>query len=250
MIRVAEAAVQVMGTGGKRQVDKVKPRSLRDMVAMPGATPSFSAAIAIIAIRFQHNDTYASGTNQEKTKTTWCGCRICCRWSTSTLWGSMPFAFLRTERYRRLMGVRCPQCKRVYIPPRPVCGICYVPSTEWVEVSDEGTLIGCTVVRLPFIDPMTGRAAPSALWLRDYHLDGASTSMFHFVDETDDAKLNVGMRVKANFREPREGNMRDIVNFRVIGQANEPASRPPSSRRFRFPTTIPQGRRSRNSCAG
>jgi uncharacterized OB-fold protein len=43
--------------------------------------------------------------------------------------------------------------------------------------------------------------------------------MFHFVDETDDSKLKVGMRVKANFREPRQGNIRDITNFRVIGPA-------------------------------
>jgi uncharacterized protein len=126
--------------------------------------------------------------------------------------------FQELKDHGRLMGVRCPECKRVYIPPRPVCGICYVPSTEWVEVSDEGTLIGCTVVRLPFIDPMTGEQRPVPYGFGIIKLDGASTSMFHFVDETDDAKLKVGMRVKANFREPREGNMRDIVNFRVIGQ--------------------------------
>jgi uncharacterized OB-fold protein len=118
---------------------------------------------------------------------------------------------------KRLMGVRCPECKRVYIPPRPVCGICFVPSTEWVEVSNEGKLIGCTVVRLPFIDPMTGEQRPVPYGFGIIQLDGASTSMFHFVDETDDTKLTVGLRVKANFREIREGNMRDIVNFRLIG---------------------------------
>ena len=127
--------------------------------------------------------------------------------------------FHELKEHRRLMGVRCPECKRVYIPPRPVCGICYVPSDEWVEVSDEGTLIGCTVVRLPFIDPMTGQQRPVPYGFGIIQLDGASTSMFHFVDETDDAKLTVGLRVKAHFREPREGNMRDIVNFRLIGAA-------------------------------
>ncbi len=125
--------------------------------------------------------------------------------------------FHELKENRRIMGVRCPECHRVYIPPRPVCGICYVPSTEWVEISDEGTLIGCTVVRLPFIDPMTGEQRPVPYGFGIILLDGASTSMFHFVDETDDAKLSVGMRVKANFREPRQGNIRDITNFRVIG---------------------------------
>jgi uncharacterized OB-fold protein len=127
--------------------------------------------------------------------------------------------FQELKENRRLMGVRCPECDRVYIPPRPVCGICYVPSEEWVEVSDEGSLTGCTVVRLPFIDPMTGMQRPVPYGFGIIRLDGASTSMYHFVEETDDDKLAVGMRVKANFREPREGNMRDIVNFRVIGPA-------------------------------
>jgi uncharacterized OB-fold protein len=66
---------------------------------------------------------------------------------------------------------------------------------------------------------MTGEQRPVPYGFGIIQLDGSSTSMFHFVDETDDSKLKVGMRVKANFREPRQGNIRDITNFRVIGPA-------------------------------
>jgi len=47
-------------------------------------------------------------------------------------------------------------------------------------------------------------------------LDGASTAMYHFVDETDDAKLKVGRRVKARIRANRQGNMRDIECFELV----------------------------------
>lgn len=124
--------------------------------------------------------------------------------------------FQELKDHGRLMGVRCPDCRRVYIPPRPVCGICFTPATEWTEVGQEGVLIGATVVRLPFIDPMTGQQRPVPYGMGIIRLDGAATGMFHFVDETDESKLRVGRRVKANIRESRDGTMLDIVSFRLM----------------------------------
>jgi uncharacterized OB-fold protein len=116
----------------------------------------------------------------------------------------------------RFMGVRCPACKRVYIPPRPVCGICFEATTDWVPLSDEGVLVGATVVRLPFVDPMTGKKRPVPYGMGIIRLDGAATGIFHFVDEVDESKLRVGRRVKANIRAERQGNLQDIVNFRLV----------------------------------
>lgn len=131
--------------------------------------------------------------------------------------------FQELKDHGRLMGVRCSACSRVYVPPRPVCGICYEPTTEWVQVQDEGVLIGCTVVRLPFIDPMTGEQRPVPYGFGIIRLDGASTAIYHFVDETDDRKLRVGRRVKANIRAQRQGNMRDIVSFRLLDEGGSKA---------------------------
>ena len=116
----------------------------------------------------------------------------------------------------RLIGIKCPQCERVYIPPRPVCGICFAETHDWVAVSNEGVLVGATVVRLPFIDPMTGGRRPVPYGMGIIRLDGASTAMYHFVDETDDRKLKVGRRVKARIRAERHGNMRDIECFELV----------------------------------
>jgi uncharacterized OB-fold protein len=124
--------------------------------------------------------------------------------------------FQELKDHGRLLGVRCPACRRVYIPPRPVCGICFEPTGEWVQVSDEGVLIGATLVRLPFIDPMTGEQRPVPYGMGIIRLDGAATGMYHFVDETDESKLRVGRRVKAVLRKERRGNMLDITSFRLI----------------------------------
>ncbi len=124
--------------------------------------------------------------------------------------------FQELKDHGRLVGIRCSQCERVYIPPRPVCGICYAETRDWVPVSNEGVLVGATVVRLPFIDPMTGEQRPVPYGMGIIRLDGAATAMYHFVDETDDAKLKVGRRVKARIRANREGNMRDIECFQLV----------------------------------
>ena len=124
--------------------------------------------------------------------------------------------FQELKDYGQLMGVRCAACNRVYIPPRPVCGICFEPTTEWVPLSDEGVLVGATVVRLPFVDPMTGKQRPVPYGMGIIRLDGASTGIFHFVDETDESKLRVGRRVKANIRSERQGNLQDITGFRLV----------------------------------
>ena len=113
-------------------------------------------------------------------------------------------------------GTRCPQCERVYLPPRPVCGICYVACDGWVAVGPEGTITGATVVEVPFVDPITGEERPVPYGFAFILLDGASTNIFHFVDETDRTKLGVGMRVRPRFRDVRTGSITDVEGFDLI----------------------------------
>ncbi len=39
--------------------------------------------------------------------------------------------FKETRDNKRLMGIKCPECGTVYIPPRGVCGKCFVEMNEW-----------------------------------------------------------------------------------------------------------------------
>ncbi len=113
-------------------------------------------------------------------------------------------------------GTHCPKCGRVYLPPRPVCGICYVECDGWVRVGPEGTITGATVVEVPFVDPITGEQRPVPYGFAFILLDGASTNIFHFVDETDRHRLKVGMRVRARFKAERAGSITDVEGFELI----------------------------------
>ena len=80
-----------------------------------------------------------------------------------------------------------------------------------------GSFCGFTVVKFPFIDPSTGKQKEplpyTGAWIR---LDGADTDFMHFLKETDEKKLKVGMRVEAVYKEKLEGDIKDIEYFRVV----------------------------------
>jgi uncharacterized OB-fold protein len=118
---------------------------------------------------------------------------------------------------KRIMGVKCPECGMVYVPPRKACGRCYKEMNEWVEVGPEGILKGFTVVRFPYIDPNVGTLMQvpfTAVWI---NLDGSDTRMMHFCDELDEMKLTVGMRMRAVWAKvPRPTSIHAIDHFEVI----------------------------------
>lgn len=105
----------------------------------------------------------------------------------------------------------------VMVPPRPVCGLSSLPMEEWVEVGPGGVLAGCTIVYVPFIDPMTGAQRPVPYGFGLIRFDGADTNIYHLLDATDPAQIGVGKRVEAVFkpREERTGSLADIRHFRV-----------------------------------
>ncbi len=125
------------------------------------------------------------------------------------------FAALRDEG--RILATRDTD-GNVMVPPRPVCGLSSLPMNEWVEVGPGGTLAGCTVVYVPFVDPMTGVQRPVPYGFGLVRFDGADTSIYHLLDETDPARIGVGKRVEAVFkpREERVGSLADIRHFRLV----------------------------------
>jgi uncharacterized OB-fold protein len=84
---------------------------------------------------------------------------------------------------------------------------------EFVEVGDTGNLLTYTVVRysVPSIQP---QEPPFALGI--IKLVGADTGITHLLGEVDFSDIEVGMRLKAVFRDDRQGNLLDIKYFRPI----------------------------------
>ncbi|MHB8781702.1 MAG: Zn-ribbon domain-containing OB-fold protein, partial [Candidatus Geothermincolia bacterium] len=131
--------------------------------------------------------------------------------------GSYGSVFINELRdNKKLMGIKCPNCGKVYVPPRRVCPPCFTEMTELVEVSSEGELYSFTVVSFGFLDPSTGREKAVPYTYAVFKLDGADNTFLHFLDETDHAKIKLGSRVKAVFEEERAGGLLDIKHFTLV----------------------------------
>jgi len=122
----------------------------------------------------------------------------------------------KLKEEKRIIGIRCPKCQRVFVPPRPACGYCFVRNTDWVDLGDEGILWGYTIVQFPFLDPLTGEERPIPYGYGFIELKGAATRLQHFVTASNLNKLRIGMPMKAVFRENRKGSLADILYFKAI----------------------------------
>ena len=113
---------------------------------------------------------------------------------------------------KKIMGTKCPACDLVYVPARSVCKYCFAQLDQFVEVSDRGTLqtytVACQQNGVRPVDP------PIIYGI--IQLDGASTGLVHMLGEVDLEELQVGMRVKAVFKEKRVGSILDIKYFKPL----------------------------------
>jgi len=142
------------------------------------------------------------------------------QWNVSA--GRVFSVFHALLRQGMIGALRCRGCKTVYLPPRPVCGDCYLPLNDWVEVAQAGTVEAFTIVHHAIVDPITGekRKTPAAFAL--VQLDGASTSIQGWIIEEDFSKLAIGCRVKAVWKEPHR-YMSDLLGFCYTDEAPDPS---------------------------
>jgi len=124
--------------------------------------------------------------------------------------GSHFFVTLRDDK--KLLGTYCPKCDLVFIPPRKACGRCFSQDMEWRELGQEGTLVTYTIPREN--EALRPLDIPYAYGI--IKLDGADTGLTHLLAEFDEDKLKSGMRVKAVFKEDRQGNILDIHYFKPV----------------------------------
>ncbi len=113
---------------------------------------------------------------------------------------------------KKIIGTKCGKCSRVFIPPRKTCPTCFTENSEWVDISDEGTVQAFTVVRRQLA--ALPKKVPVCYGL--IKLEGADTALLHYLGEVDPENIKIGMRVKAKFAEKRDGNITDIDYFNPV----------------------------------
>lgn len=126
--------------------------------------------------------------------------------------------FFEGLKEKRILGNRCPDCGKVYVPPQTYCDECFVEPDEWIEQGPEGVLESYTVTFRQF------RNMPEPPYVNGVVRVGASETCFlHFVggidyDEPEDLidAVEAGTRVRPVWREEREGDIQDIKYFTPV----------------------------------
>ncbi|GGV89308.1 DNA-binding protein [Streptomyces gelaticus] len=62
--------------------------------------------------------------------------------------GRAQSAYLGALSRQRIVGERCPDCRKVYVPPRGACPTCGVATSEQVEVGPRGTVTTFCIVNI------------------------------------------------------------------------------------------------------
>lgn len=125
--------------------------------------------------------------------------------------GSRFLISLRDEK--KIMGLECKKCKKVFVPPRSTCEVCFEDiSQNWVEVKNTGVVTGFTIIR--YEEPHQPVKPPYILGM--VKLDGADTPMAHIIKGVPLSKMKVGLKVQAVFAKKTTATIMDIDHFKPL----------------------------------
>ncbi|KHD76491.1 DNA-binding protein [Actinoplanes utahensis] len=104
--------------------------------------------------------------------------------------------YLRALAEGRIIGQRCPACRKVYVPPR-FCPADGVAPDEVVEVAGRGTVTTFCVVNVPF----AGQRLTPPYVVAQVLLDGADIPVPHLILGVPAEEVRMGLRVAAVWRD-------------------------------------------------
>lgn len=126
-------------------------------------------------------------------------------------------AYLRAIAEGKLLGARTGEAGKVYFPPHGADPATGQPTTEFVELSDKGTVTTFAIINIPFQGQRIKPPYVAAYVL----LDGADIPVLHLVADVDAHEVRMGMRVEAVWK-PREEWGFGIDNIEYFRPTGEP----------------------------
>ena len=129
--------------------------------------------------------------------------------------------FLAELENGKIVGKRCRKCRRITLPPRLFCELCWVPTDEWVVLSDRGEVntfcrsnVDWKAGRLD----IEGGQRPFTPAVIEIEGAGRHNGILHMLEEVEPEKIHIGMKVQAVWKpaEEREGSILDIVYFKPV----------------------------------
>ena len=121
--------------------------------------------------------------------------------------------FLEKLKQKKLVGLQCSSCNRIYFPPRQICGKCLVKPDRWVDLRETGRVASFTITYLK--DPETGKIIERPIVCAQ--LDGADTSYPSQLNPDIEFKdTYIGMPIKVHWAENLQGGLMDIEYFDAV----------------------------------
>ena len=134
--------------------------------------------------------------------------------------GAGTSTFMRAIREGRILGARCPDTGKVYVPPRLSSVETASPMSELVEVSDRGFVYTYCIVNIRFYEQVLEIPYAYAYIV----LDGADSAIMHLIQECRIEEIRPGMRVQAVWKDPSEWteSWENIKYFKPTGEPDLP----------------------------
>lgn len=124
--------------------------------------------------------------------------------------------YLRGLAEGKLIGARTDAGGKVYFPPRGANPTSGLPTEDYIELSDHGTVTTFCIVNVPFLGQRIKPPYVAAYVL----LDGADIPILHLVLGCEASEVRMGMRVKAVWK-PREQwghGLENVDHFEPTGE--------------------------------
>jgi hypothetical protein len=120
--------------------------------------------------------------------------------------------FAELRDHRRIVGRRCPSCRRLLVPARSYCDACYVETRDWEEVGLAGTIEAFAIIQTQFPG-----LPPPPLAIGFVTLDGADSAILNFIRGVDLSDVDAAgerlfneNRVAVEFADDRQGRITDF----------------------------------------
>jgi uncharacterized protein len=126
-------------------------------------------------------------------------------------------AYLRAIAEGKLLGAKTGEHGKVYFPPHGADPATGLPTTDFVELPDKGTVTTFAIINIPFQGQRIKPPYVAAYVL----LDGADIPFLHLVADVDVHEVRMGMRVEAVWK-PREEWGYGIDNIEYFRPSGEP----------------------------
>jgi uncharacterized OB-fold protein len=126
--------------------------------------------------------------------------------------------FLEKLKQKKLVGLKCPGCNRVFFPPRLVCGKCLIKPNQWVDLRETGRVATFAIAYLK--DPESGEFQEKPMVL--VQQDGSDTSyMAELSPDIDFKDTYVGMPVKVHWADEIHGGLDDLEYYEKLVDDSE-----------------------------